>query len=151
MTGGAPGDGARSDEVRLAVALSPAEVERIARRAAELVETRATRVDVGRPYLSVREAADYLRCSRQRVYDLLSQGALTRLKDGTRVLVARAEVDAYSRACRRDAPRGGSEGAETGRRRVFQNSLFSVMFPVCSHLGNCGPLEGPAMQETIPC
>lgn len=133
MTGGAPGDGARSDEVRLAVALSPAEVERIARRAAELVETRATRVDVGRPYLSVREAADYLRCSRQRVYDLLSQGALTRLKDGTRVLVARAEVDAYlagvptGRSARR--VRGGRNGPKAGLPELALQRDVPSLFP----------------------
>jgi excisionase family DNA binding protein len=84
-----------ADEVRLAVALGPAELERIAQRAAEIVEARAAKPEAERPYLSVRETADYMRCSRQRVYDLLSQGALTRLKDGARVLVARAEVDAY--------------------------------------------------------
>jgi len=84
-----------ADEVRLAVALGPTELERIAQRAADIVEARAAKAEAHRPYLSVREAAEYLRCSRQRVYDLLSQGALTRLKDGTRVLVARAEVDAY--------------------------------------------------------
>jgi excisionase family DNA binding protein len=47
------------------------------------------------PYLTVREAADYLRARPQRVYDLLSDGRLTRVKDGSRVLVARAELDAH--------------------------------------------------------
>jgi excisionase family DNA binding protein len=87
-------NGQGTEEIRLAVALTPAEVERIARRAAALVSTDRTG-DRPPRYLTVLEAADYLRCSRQRVYDLLSQGALTRLKDGARVLVARAEVDAY--------------------------------------------------------
>jgi excisionase family DNA binding protein len=49
-------------------------------------------------YLSVAEVATYLRCTRQRVYDLCSQGALTRLKDGSRVLLDRNEVDAYLRS-----------------------------------------------------
>jgi excisionase family DNA binding protein len=108
------GDPARTsaDEVRLAVALGPAELERIAQRAAEIVEARAAKAETQRPYLSVRESADYLRCSRQRVYDLLSQGALTRLKDGARVLVARAEVDAYLAG----TPTGGSaRKRQTGR------------------------------------
>jgi excisionase family DNA binding protein len=87
---GAPGSG-----LRISVELDPGQIEAIARRAAEIVSATESRSDGRGPYLSVREAADYLRCSRQRVYDLLSQGALTRLKDGTRVLVARAEVDAY--------------------------------------------------------
>jgi excisionase family DNA binding protein len=45
--------------------------------------------------LSVEEAAEHLRAKRQRVYDLLSARRLTRYKDGKRVLVSRAELDAY--------------------------------------------------------
>jgi excisionase family DNA binding protein len=47
------------------------------------------------PYLTVAEAAAYLRASRQRVYDLLSSRRLSRRKDGARVLISRAELDAY--------------------------------------------------------
>jgi len=47
------------------------------------------------PYLSAEEAAAYLRCSRQRVYDLLSARRLTRIKDGSRTLLARSEVEEY--------------------------------------------------------
>lgn len=47
------------------------------------------------PYLTVREAAAFLRARPQRVYDLLSDGRLTRVKDGSRVLVARRELEAY--------------------------------------------------------
>jgi excisionase family DNA binding protein len=43
-------------------------------------------------FLSVPEAAEFLRCNRQRVYDLLSARRLTRYKDGSRVLVKRAEL-----------------------------------------------------------
>jgi excisionase family DNA binding protein len=46
-------------------------------------------------YLTPVEAAELLRCSRQRVYDLLSSGRLRRYKDGSRVLVARLEIVAY--------------------------------------------------------
>ena len=49
------------------------------------------------PYLSIPEAADHLRCTRQRIDDLLSTGRLTRIKDGTRTLIERAEVEAYLR------------------------------------------------------
>jgi excisionase family DNA binding protein len=75
----------------------PAElVEHIARHAAELV---LARIEVAgacsSPFLSVAEAADYLRAGRQRVYDLLSARRLTRYKDGSRVLVSRAELDDY--------------------------------------------------------
>ena len=47
------------------------------------------------PYLSVLEAADFLRCSRQRVDDLLSQRRLRRFKDGARTLIRRDELEAY--------------------------------------------------------
>jgi excisionase family DNA binding protein len=112
-------------------------LERIAQRAAEIVEARAAKPEAERPYLSVRETADYLRCSRQRVYDLLSQGALRRLKDGARVLVARDELDAYLRGVRtgqlarhdamsRDATRVSGERrvppAEPGR--LFSSDAF---------------------------
>jgi len=45
-------------------------------------------------YLTVGEAAEYLRCSRQRIYDLRSSGQLSRLGDGRRALVSRVELDA---------------------------------------------------------
>ncbi|MHB8643892.1 MAG: helix-turn-helix domain-containing protein [Gaiellaceae bacterium] len=45
------------------------------------------------PYMSVREAAEYMRCSRQRIDDLLSQRRLTRFKDGSRTLVRRDEIE----------------------------------------------------------
>jgi excisionase family DNA binding protein len=47
------------------------------------------------PYLRTDEAAEYMRCSRQRVYDLLSAHRLTRVKEGNRTLVSRAEIDSY--------------------------------------------------------
>jgi excisionase family DNA binding protein len=60
------------------------------------------------PYLTIPEAAELLRCSRQRVDDLLSQRRLRRFKDGSRTLVARAEIECYLEA---RAP------AATGARR----------------------------------
>jgi excisionase family DNA binding protein len=73
-------------------------LEAIAHRAADLVLERlgARPPQPARPYLTVPEAAVYLSASsRQRVDDLLSQGRLTRVKDGRRTLVARSELDAY--------------------------------------------------------
>jgi excisionase family DNA binding protein len=46
-------------------------------------------------YLTIPEAAEYLRCKRQRVYDLLSARTLSRYKDGSRTLLSRAEVEEY--------------------------------------------------------
>jgi excisionase family DNA binding protein len=45
--------------------------------------------------MSVAEAAAYLRCDRQRVYDLVSARRLPKLKDGARVLLRRADLDAH--------------------------------------------------------
>jgi excisionase family DNA binding protein len=45
--------------------------------------------------VTVIEAADLLRAKRYRVDDLLSRGTLTRIKDGSRTLIERAEIEAY--------------------------------------------------------
>lgn len=47
------------------------------------------------PWMTTAEAADYLRCSKQRVFDLTSAGALHVHKDGARNLYRRSDVDAY--------------------------------------------------------
>jgi excisionase family DNA binding protein len=44
------------------------------------------------PFLTVPEAAQLLRCRRARIDDLLSAGKLTRIKEGSRTLIATAEV-----------------------------------------------------------
>ncbi len=44
------------------------------------------------PYMTVAEAAEYLRCDPQRVYDLASNGRLPRYKDGRRTLHRRVDV-----------------------------------------------------------
>lgn len=49
------------------------------------------------PFLTIPETADYLRCSRQRIDDLLSQRRLTRHKEGSRTLIARRELELYVR------------------------------------------------------
>ena len=68
-------------------------VERIAERAAELLAERQ-RPDEPE-LLTVAEAAGFLRCKPQRLYDLVSQGRLPHLKDGARVLVRRADLLTY--------------------------------------------------------
>jgi excisionase family DNA binding protein len=78
----------------LVVELPPSVVDEIvARVAAEVLG--ALQAASSSPYLSLPEAADYMRCSRQRLYDLLSARRLTKYKDGARVLLSRAEIDAY--------------------------------------------------------
>ncbi|MBA3364696.1 MAG: helix-turn-helix domain-containing protein [Actinobacteria bacterium] len=76
-------------------------LEEIASRAAEIVLERLERPEEPSPYLTVSEAADYLRTSRQAVDDLLRRGKLTRHKRGDgrngRVLVLRHEVEGQVR------------------------------------------------------
>lgn len=91
------------------VRIGPEEIERIARRAAELA-AQAMRPAAQPELMTVPEAAEHLRCKRQRVDDLLSQRRLTRIKDGSRTLVARAELEAYLR------------GEATGRFRSASSS-----------------------------
>jgi len=50
------------------------------------------------PYLTTREAAEYMRCTRQRVFDLTSQGRLRVRKDGSRSLYHRDDLDAHLEA-----------------------------------------------------
>ena len=65
------------------------------------------------PYMTVGEAAIYLRCKRQRIDDLLSQRRLTRVKDGARTLIKRAEIEEYLRLTSRSSVR--RNGASNAR------------------------------------
>ena len=87
---------------KLAMVVSPALLEILDQYVAEKVDERLGARSAGRmaarqrpEFLNVQEAAELLRCDRQRVYDLVSSGRLTRLKNGTRVLVRRAEIEAH--------------------------------------------------------
>ena len=86
-----------ADTIRIAIALSDTDIERIAGRTAELLRADRSRRPDESPYLTIEEAAAYVRCRRQRVDDLLSQRRLSRIKDGSRTLIARAELEAYLR------------------------------------------------------
>jgi excisionase family DNA binding protein len=86
-------DGA-AEPIELRTTLAADALEEIAQRAAAIVLAELGTA-LRSPYLTVVEAAGYLRCSRQRIDDLLSQGRLTRRKDGARTLVERAELDTY--------------------------------------------------------
>jgi excisionase family DNA binding protein len=51
------------------------------------------------PYMTIVEAAAYLRCTRQRVDDLLSSRRLPRVKEGARTLIRRTDLDTYLANC----------------------------------------------------
>lgn len=46
------------------------------------------------PWMTPKQAADWLGCGRRRIYDLCHQGRLTRHRDEGRLLLRRAEVEA---------------------------------------------------------
>jgi len=89
-----------SSEEGLSFKLSPAALDALAQRVAAMIrEDVAVPVAAIPEYLNVDEATDYIRASsRQRIYDLVSSGRLARYKDGSRLLVRRAELDAYLQA-----------------------------------------------------
>ena len=85
-----------SAEKRLVFTLPPDAIEAIAERAAVIVlERLEAERPATSPYLTVAEAAEFARCSRQRIYDLLSARRLSRVKDGSRALVRRDELEAW--------------------------------------------------------
>jgi excisionase family DNA binding protein len=47
------------------------------------------------PFLDVPEAAEYLRCKPQRIYDLVSQRVLPACRDGRRLLLRTSDLEAY--------------------------------------------------------
>lgn len=101
--------------VSVAVELSAAQIERIAERAAALLAGSQPEREAPSEFLSIREAAELLRCRRQRIDDILSQGRLTRFKDGGRTLVSRAEL--YDRLeGRRYQSRKTGSGKSSGTR-----------------------------------
>ena len=65
-------------------------VERVTDQVLERVQAEPESGAPPSPFMTVVEAAEFLRCSRQRIDDLLSQRRLTRHKDGARTLIRRA-------------------------------------------------------------
>jgi len=72
-------------------------IERVARRAAEIVAERQGTAHVS-PWLSVADAAERLRCKPDRIYDLIAARKLTPRRDGRRVLLRVDDLDAYLEA-----------------------------------------------------
>ena len=70
-------------------------VERIARRAAELLAERESPSDGG--YLDVAGAALFLACPKSRIYALVSAGRLPHHHDGSRLLFDPVELREYVR------------------------------------------------------
>lgn len=84
----------------LALTVPPELVEAIAMRVADELDRRGRLAGTitATPWLTIDEAADYLRCAKQRLYDLASSGELTPHKDGRRSLYRREQLDAHLEA-----------------------------------------------------
>ena len=74
--------------------LDDAALDELARRVASILQD-AMPAEPASPYLTTAEAGEYLRASRQRIFDLTSQGRLPVHKDGSRNRYKRADLDAY--------------------------------------------------------
>ncbi|MHB1539663.1 MAG: helix-turn-helix domain-containing protein [Solirubrobacteraceae bacterium] len=77
--------------VELTIRLTDEQIAQIAARAAALIPA-ATPAS---PWVNVAEAAERLRCRKDRIYDLIALGKLHPRRDGRRVLLHRDDLDAY--------------------------------------------------------
>jgi excisionase family DNA binding protein len=80
--------------VNFELSIPPELVEAIAQRAAQLTRQLELEENPVSPYMTIDEAAEYLRCRPKRIYDLRSSGRLARVGEGGRALVLRAEIEA---------------------------------------------------------
>jgi excisionase family DNA binding protein len=88
----------RGPALKLTLELAPDQLAELAVRVANLLSTSASGPATRSPYLTVAEAAEYLRCSRERIHALLTQRRLARHKDGGRTLILRSELESYVRS-----------------------------------------------------
>jgi excisionase family DNA binding protein len=80
-----------------AVTLTAAKLRDIIAATASQTVSRMLRAEQGRQspgYLTAQHAAEYLDCSRRRIYDLSESGQLRTYKDGNRSLFRRQDLDA---------------------------------------------------------
>jgi excisionase family DNA binding protein len=78
--------------IELTIKLTDEQLAEIAARAAALIPTVAP---ASSPWLNVTDAAERLRCRKDRIYDLIALGKLHPRRDGRRVLLHRDDLDAY--------------------------------------------------------
>jgi excisionase family DNA binding protein len=85
---------------RLARVFGPDQVAALVEYEDAMIESRAQTVQVAAPvseWMTVPEAAEELRCTKQHVYDMRSDGRLTKFNEGgprSRALCKRSEVAA---------------------------------------------------------
>jgi excisionase family DNA binding protein len=91
----AAGKGMPAEGLSVTLALSSAQVEVIAERAAMILAERQSAAASASPWLDTKGAAEYMACSPARVHDLVGARALRPRRDGRRLLFRRDELDAY--------------------------------------------------------
>lgn len=78
--------------LKLEIDLTSEQLDQLADRVVARIGTRGE----GTPaLLDADEAAKYLRCGTQRLYNLKSEGRIKYVKDGSRLLFRRADLDDY--------------------------------------------------------
>jgi excisionase family DNA binding protein len=80
--------------VALRLDAPPALINAIAAAVADELERRGGSTTPSSPWLTVDEAAAYLRCAPQRIYDLVSERKIAPARDGRRLLFRREQLDA---------------------------------------------------------
>jgi excisionase family DNA binding protein len=80
------------------ITLTAEQLEALAERVAAITNDSTGSLTQPEPWLNVDQAADYLACARQRIYNLVSQRRLRHAKDGSRVLFRRQWLDDYLEA-----------------------------------------------------
>lgn len=83
----------RPAPVRLTFELADEQLDAIAARVADRLAARMPRPEPASRYMATSEVADFLRCPKRRVYELVGDGRLTRHGDGRRLLLLREEVE----------------------------------------------------------
>lgn len=79
--------------ITVTIALSADQIEALAERVADILAKDRAQNATRECWLTVDQAADYLGCRRQRIYNLVSQRRLRHRKDGSRVLFRRHWLD----------------------------------------------------------
>jgi excisionase family DNA binding protein len=79
--------------IELTIRLTDEQLAQIAEQAAALVPAGTSAA--ASPWLNIADAAEWLRCGKDRIYDLIALGKLHPRRDGRRVLLHRDDLDAY--------------------------------------------------------
>jgi len=80
----------------ITITLPPEVMDELTRRVTEAVARSVETLRVP-DLLTTSQAAAYINCKRQRIYDLMSRGDLPAIREGGRILIRRGDLDALLR------------------------------------------------------